>query len=132
MRLQLTVFSLLILLAFLLRLLPGLFPPSRGRRFGVAPPPGGAGLADTMERVFKDSLYTYLPFAAVALLMLSYGKPGLFPQWAGWAVVGLQLLRSIALGSGLARVAVLLGLLALVCLAYLWILQLPVFDPYPA
>ncbi len=80
----------------------------------------------------EDALRTYIPFAAVALLMLSYGKPALLPQWAGWAVVGLQFFRSLAIGAGMKRVMLVLGLLALICLLYLWGLQLPYFDPFPA
>lgn len=129
MRFQLTVFTLLLLLAFLLWQLPKLLAPTPRRGFAARPAGGTQAFADQMEAVFKDALFTYAPLAAVALLMLSFGKPGLLPQWAGWAVVGLQFLRSLALFSGLARTAALLGLLALICLAYLWIPQLPIFDP---
>ncbi len=131
MRLQLTVFSLFLLLCFFLWQASKLLAPRPARRYGPAPG-GGGGTAEKLERICKDALRTYIPFAAVALLMLSYGKPALLPQYAGWAVVVLQFFRSLAVGMGMTRVKLVLGLLALICLIYLWVIQLPFFDPFPA
>ncbi len=85
-----------------------------------------------MEALCKDALLTYVPLAAIALLMLSYGKPGLFPQWAGWAVVFLQAPRSLAVLLDRPRSRAFFGLLAVICLIDLWVIQLPFFDPFPA
>ncbi len=131
MRLQLTVFSLMVLAYLLLWQCSKLLPRAPARGYGAARA-GGGGLGEKLEAMAKDSLRTYLPFAAVALLMFSSGKPELLPQWAGWAVVMLQFLRSLALAGSLPRVKAGLGLLALLCLIYLWVLQLPFFDPFPA
>lgn len=132
MRLQLTVFSLMLLAYFFLWQASKLLAPRPARRIGPPAAAGAGGLAEKLEQMGKDSLNTYVPFAAVALLMFSYGKPELLPQWAGWAVVALQFLRSLAVGTGMTRIKLVLGLLALICLIYLWVIQLPFFDPFPA
>jgi uncharacterized MAPEG superfamily protein len=131
MRLQLTVYSLALLAVFALWQLLVLLRNPRPPPYATPGAAGAQDLKDTLEAVVRDALYTYVPFAAIALLMLSYGKPGLLPQWAAWAVVMLQVLRSLALAAKLPRMRVLLALLALICLIYLWVLQLPYFDPFP-
>ena len=131
MRLQLTVFSLFVLALFLAWQLSALFE-GRKRRPATGPGRGGEPLPERMKMILTDSPFTYVPLAAIALLMLSYGKPELLPQWAGWAVVILQVLRSMAKGLRMRRIKTVIGLLALVCLFYLWISQLPFFDPFPA
>ncbi len=131
MRFQLTVYSLALLAVFVAWQLLLLFRNPRPPRFATSGASGTQDLKDTLEAVVKDALYTYVPFAAIALLMLSYGKPGLLPQWAAWAVVALQVPRSLALAANLPRPRALLALLALICLIYLWVLQLPYFDPFP-
>ena len=131
MRLQLTAFSMLILILFLHHLVSDLFPKGRIKSPGQKGALGGPfpGLYDTT--LLSEALAVYLPFAAVALLMLSYGKPGLFPQWAGWACVILQVIRTLGALAGFRAIVKGAGILILVSLSYLWILQLPLFDPIP-
>ena len=131
MRLPLTIYSLG-LLAFLLVWVLSVLSAPRPRRGYGAGAQGAGSLAQRMEALSKDALLTYVPLAAIALLMLSYGKPGLLPQWAGWAVVLLQAPRSLAVWLAWQRSRAFFGLLALICLIYLWLIQLPIFDPFPA
>ncbi len=131
MRLPLTVYSLALLAVFVIWQLLVLFRNPRPPRFATHGASGAQDLKDTLEAVVRDALQTYIPFAAIALLMLTFGKPGLLPQWVAWAVVMLQVLRSLAVAVKLPRMRVLLALLALICLIYLWVLQLPYFDPFP-
>ncbi len=143
MRWPLIVLSLLLLVLFFLRQMPEFFPRHRGWRH----------LGENMEIAFTDFLWTYALFAPVALLMISdFGKPGLSAQYAGWGIVLLQTLRTVTvLLQSLRSVTVLLqslrsvtgaavfpgvkrllGLFLWASLAYLWILQMPLFDPLPA
>ena len=132
MRFPLTVLSLALMGALVLWQLSILFARKHPRRFGTQPAAPETGFQQIMANICKDALYVYVPFAAVALMMISFGKPGLLPQYAGWAIVVLQILRSAAVLLEISRMRTALGLLALICLTYLWMLQLPYFDPYPA
>ncbi len=132
MRFPLILLSLALLALFVGWQLAELAAKRRPRRMAGAPQGGPQPLGQRLEAVFRDALGFYVPFAAIALQMLNYGKPGLLPQYAGWAVAGLQVLRGLAVGLEMPRSKVVLGLLALACIAYLWVLQLPFFDPLPA
>lgn len=132
MRYPLTVLSLALMAALVLWQLSILFARKNPRRFGTQPAAPEAAFPRVMGDIWKDAMVLYVPFAAVALMMISFGKPGLLPQYAGWAIVVLQLLRSAAVAFAMPRLRTVLGLLALICLTYLWTLQLPYFDPFPA
>lgn len=132
MRFPLTVMSLILLALLVVWQISLLITRSKPQRFGAQAIPGNNGIANILANVCKDALYLYLPFAAVALMMLSFGKPGLLPQYAGWAVVVLQILRSASVAMEQPRLRSVFGLLAMICLVYLWVLQLPLFDPFPA
>lgn len=132
MRFPLTVLSLALIAALLLWQLSILFARTNPRRFGSQAAAPETGFQQTMVNICKDAMVLYLPFAAVALMMISFGKPGLLPQYAGWAIVALQILRSASVAFAMPRMRTVLGLLALICLTYLWVLQLPYFDPFPA
>lgn len=132
MRFPLTVMSLAMLAILAAWQLSVLMARKNPRRFGAQPPQGANDFSDLMANICKDALLLYVPFAAIALMMLSFGKPGLLPQYAGWAAVVLQLLRSGTMALEWPRMRSVLGLLALICLIYLWVLQLPYFDPFPA
>ena len=132
MRLPLTLFSLAVLALFLIWHLSVLLAPQRRRGFAAGAGQGASVLTTRVEALFRDALWSYVPFAAIALLLFSSGKPDLLPQWAGWAVVCLQVPRSIAVYLERPRIRSFFGLLALICLIYLWLLQLPFFAPLPA
>ena len=132
MRYPLTILSLAMMAALVLWQLSILFSRKNPRRFGTHAAAPEAGFPRLMANICKDAMVLYVPFAAVALMMISFGKPGLLPQYAGWSIVVLQILRSGTVALELPRIRTVLGLLALICLTYLWALQLPYFDPYPA
>lgn len=134
MRFQLAVFSLVVLLLYFEWLLASALALRGGPRRPMARGRGAAaeGLASLAEEALRDTLVSYVLFAAVALVMFSLGKPGLFAQWAGWGVVGFQVLRIGALPLGWSRWRSLFGAVVLALLTYLWVLQLPFFDRPPA
>ena len=115
MRLQLTVFSLVLIGWLLYRQLASW---RRG-----APP---------QAPWWWDVWPTYALLAIVALIaFFGGGKPALLPQWAAWGIVITQLLRGVSLWLKYKKPAVLLGVLCLLLLLYLWAMQLPVFMPRP-
>ena len=132
MRLPLVVFSLLLLALFLIWNLAAL-SEGKPRR----PPGGGFGRAkrpfpERLKDAFQDTVWVYLPFAAVALLLLAdFGKPGLVNQYMAWIVIALQVLRAIAVAGEQQRVRFSLGVLLALALGWLWVRQLPIFDPFP-
>ena len=132
MRLPLIVFSLLLLALFLIWNLASLWEgkPRRpaGGGFGRAKRPFRERLKDALQ----DTMWIYLPFAAVALLLLAdFGKPGLVNQYMAWIVIALQVLRAIAVAGEQQRVRFSLGVLLALALGWLWVRQLPIFDPFP-
>ena len=131
MRFPLTVLSLALVALFVLWQIAELTAKRPARGFTGGSQGGALPLNQRLEAVLRDALRFYLPFAAVALLMLNFGKPGLLPQYAGWSVVVLQVLRGLTAALEMPRIKVLLGVLALACIAYLWAQQLPYFDPLP-
>jgi uncharacterized MAPEG superfamily protein len=78
-----------------------------------------------------DLLATFVPFAALALLLIAFGKPGLLAQYAAWAVLALQALRSLALWRGSRPLARALGVLIALLLFAVGVSLLPFFDPLP-
>jgi hypothetical protein len=66
------------------------------------------------------------------LLAYLQGKPDLAPQYLAWIVVGLTVVRFGARLSRRSGVAQVLGVIVFAILAYLWILELPWFQPIPA
>ena len=132
MRLPLVVFSLLLLALFLIWNLASLTEGKRRR-----PPGGGFGRAkrpfpERLKDALQDSLWIYLPFAAVALLMLAdFGKPGLINQYLAWIVIALQMVRAIAVAGEQQWLRFSLGVLLALALGWLWAQQLPIFDPFP-
>jgi len=126
MRLPLVIFTLILLIVHLIRLLVMRPPPSRA---GARPAEGAAGLA---TQLFEDAVPPYLFIGLLALLMIAFGKPTLLAQYGAWGVIVLQGLRGVALWRNAARLARVLGVLIAVALIVLWIYQLPVFDPLPS
>ncbi|MBI4081781.1 MAG: hypothetical protein HY423_04145 [Candidatus Lambdaproteobacteria bacterium] len=96
------------------------------------PPARQAGArAEAWRTAVEEALVLYAVFAAVAVLLIALGKPGRLPQWVGWGLLAAQVLRSAAVPLGWPRARQVLGLLMVLGLAYLWIAQLPAFDPLP-
>jgi hypothetical protein len=129
MKLQLTVLSLVFIAALLIRELSALTNP------GPQPRRGRAREGDIMSRLGEalvDGLPAYVLLAVIGVVMFSFGKPERLPQYAGWAVVVLQILRGLLVMAGESRSPKrVAGILSLICLAYLWILQLPIFTTLP-
>ena len=69
--------------------------------------------------------------AGGALLSIAFGKPGLLPQYAAWAVVVGQVIKAWAIYAERTPVATLLRVGVLLCLATIWFMQLPLFDLAP-
>ncbi|MBI3993330.1 MAG: hypothetical protein HY342_08650 [Candidatus Lambdaproteobacteria bacterium] len=128
MRLQLTVFSILLAVALLIHLL--MAPPrTRGRYFAV---PGADDTpAARLKQACLDALPVYVLLAAVALLMIDFGKPDRLPQWTGWAIVALQGLRGVVQYLRARMTAHWIAALIYLGLVYLWVYQLPLFDRLP-
>ena len=132
MRLPLIVFSLLLLALFLIWNLASLSEGKPRRPAG-----GGFGrtkrpLSERLKDALQDTMWIYLPFAAVALLLLAdFGKPGLVNQYMAWIVIALQVLRAIAAAGEQQLVRSSLGVLLVLALFWLWVRQLPIFDPFP-
>lgn len=87
--------------------------------------------SQAMAEMVSDTLRIYALLAGGALLSMVFGKPGLFQQWAAWAVVGLQVLKWFTIAREMAMPSLVLRLAVLVCLTYLWLFQLPFFDIAP-
>ncbi len=132
MRLPLVVFSLILVALFLIWSVASLSEGQRRR-----PPGGGFGrvqrpFPERLKDAFQDTVWVYISFAAVALLMLAdFGKPGLINQYLAWIVIGLQVLRAIAVAGEQQRLRSSLGVLLALALGWLWAQQLPIFDPFP-
>lgn len=84
-----------------------------------------------MAELVSENLRILVLLAGGALLSIAFGKPGLLQQYAAWAVVGLQVLKGLAIVFERVQVAFFMRLAVLVCLAYIWVIQLPVFDTAP-
>ncbi len=84
-----------------------------------------------MAELVSESLRILVLLAGGALLSIAFGKPGLLQQYAAWAVVGLQVLKALAIYVERSQAAFVLRLAVLVCLAYIWAYQLPIFDVAP-
>lgn len=130
MILQLTVFSLLLLLVMLAG---HALPPGSGtasRRYGR--PGTGMDRGDLINAAIRASARTYLLFAPYALLLYLQGKPDLLPQYLAWIVIGAEVVRGGALYLGQAMPARALGAVNALILAFLWFQEFPVFQSAPA
>lgn len=129
MKLQLTVFSLVFIAALLIRELSALLnsgPRPRRQRTREG------DIISRLGEALVDGLPAYVLLAVIAVVMFSFGKPERLPQYAGWAVVILQLLRGLLVTADTPKAPLrVVGVLSLICLAYLWILQLPFFTTLP-
>jgi len=81
------------------------------------------------------ALPAFVLFAALAVLMIAFGKPGRPQQYAAWALLGAQMLRALAAlwaPSGMRGWTLRgLDLAGYALLAFLWVRQMPVFDLLP-
>ncbi len=129
MTLQLVVFSLLTLFLMLIAQLMGpAVPAAAGQEAaGDVAQPRRARL----DAVIQDTLRTYIFFAAYALMLFLLGKPDLLPQYLGWAVVMLQLLKGYAVFWERILYARFLGVVIVGLLMFLWILELPLLQAPP-
>jgi len=129
MKFPLAVYSLLFLAALLAFYAQGLAARPRRRRF--APPPPPSPWRQALRRIVTDGARTYIPFAVVAAMMVSLGKPERLPQAVAWAVVALYVLQALAIVAERQGLRRLLAILSALAVAYLWVLQLPLFAPVP-
>ena len=99
----------------------------------------GLGRAVSWRARWAEALEGALPafalFAALAVLMIAYGKPSRPAQYAAWGLLGAQTLRAAAALWAPSAVRVwalrLPDLASYVLLAYLWVRQSPLFDTLP-
>ncbi len=129
MTLQLVVFSLLTLFLILIAQLMG-FAGSDAADHGAT---GGVAQQRRarLEAVIQDALRTYVFFAAYVLMLFLLGKPDLLPQYLGWAVIVLQLLKGYAVFWERSPYARFLGVLIAGLLMFMWILELPLLQSAP-
>ncbi len=111
MKLPLVVFSLLLCGLWLFQII------SPGRR---------------SDGLFWGAFRVWAFMAGAALLSIAFGKPGLFPQYAAWAVVLLSVGRAGSVLAEWSRLDRVLEVLSLVAIFYLWWHQLPIvgFNPF--
>lgn len=129
MKIQLTVYSLILALEYIAYLL---MITSQNNRGGRRPNRAGSNeIAERMLAACRESLPVYIMFAAVALLMIDFGKPDRLPQYAGWAIVVLQVLRDFGSLKQMKRFSLWIGVVIYLGLVYLWGYQLPIFDTLP-
>ena len=79
----------------------------------------------------KGALIPFALLAAAAVLMIAFGKPGRLPQYAAWAVLGLQTLRAVLALGGVTKPLRWLDGCSHALLALLWLRLSPLFDTLP-
>jgi hypothetical protein len=132
MKFPLVVYSILYLLVLVVYAI-GRFSRPRRVGFSVSREPGmEPAWVLTVKELLTDNLRIYVAFGAAALLSITFGKPGLGPQYAAWGIVVLQVLAYAAVLANQRMTKLVLTLAILALLAYLWVLQLPFFDVLPA
>lgn len=90
-----------------------------------------AQAGQAMAELVTESLRVFALLAGGALLSIAFGKPGLWQQYAAWAVVALHAVKCWAIFAERTRTAFWLRLAVLGCLGYIWFYQLPLFDLVP-
>ena len=129
MKLPLVVYGLLFIV---LLLVYSAFQARKARRPGPAWGSGEqAASGQAIAEVVSDSLRVLVLLGGGALLSIAFGKPGLLPQWAAWAVVVGQVIKGWAIYAERTPAATLLRVAVLLCLGYIWFMQLPLFDEIP-
>jgi hypothetical protein len=120
------------LLFIVLMLVYSAFQARKARRPAPAWGTGEKARAgQAMAEVVSDSLRVLVLLSGGALLSIAFGKPGLLPQYAAWAVLVGQLLKAWAIYAERTQVATVLRVLVLLLLGYIWVVQLPLFDAIP-
>jgi uncharacterized MAPEG superfamily protein len=84
------------------------------------------------KRAAEVTRHVFIPFAAVAVLMIALGKPGLPAQYSAWAILVLQLVCAFAAQRQMARVEKVTYWLSLALVGLIWIVNLPLFDAIPS
>ena len=129
MKLPLVVYGLLVVLLLLV------YYAFQARKAPRPQPAWGTGRkaasGQAIAEVVSDSLRVLVLLAGGALLSIAFGKPGLLPQYAAWAVVVGQVIKAWAIYAERTPVATLLRVGVLLCLATIWFMQLPLFDLAP-
>jgi hypothetical protein len=127
---QLSAFSLyLSVLLLLVQFLSPVGPSAPGR------PARQGALGDRSDRLgalLRDALRTYVLTASFALLAYLQGKPDLLPQYLVWAVFALTLVKAACLWLGRQEWARWVGVINVAVLVWLWVQELPIFQPHPA
>jgi hypothetical protein len=129
MKLPLVVYGLLFIL---LMLVYSAFQSRKAKRPAPAWGTGDKAMAgQAMAEVVSDSVRVLVLLAGGALLSIAFGKPGLLPQYAAWAVVVAQVVKAWAIYGERTPAATVLRVVVLLCLGYIWFMQLPFFDYVP-
>ena len=111
MKLPLVVFSLLlVLVTIVINLRPG---------------------GERLKALLRDMLPLYTLLGMFALLSITFGKPGQYPQYLAWGVVALAVAQFAAHIIGKYRTIRLAGILAALLLGVLFFLELPFFSQLP-
>lgn len=129
MKLPLVVYGLLFILLLLV------YTVFQARKAPRPQPAWGEGAkaaaGQGMAEVVSDSARVLALLVGGALLSITFGKPGLLPQYAAWTVVIGQVIKGWAIYTERAPVAAVLRVVVLLCLGYIWFMQLPYFDYVP-
>ena len=129
MKLPLVVYGLLLIL---LLLVYTVFQARKARRpnpaWGTGPK---AATGQAIAEMVSDAVRVGALLIGAALLSIAFGKPGLLPQYAAWAVVVGQVLKTWAIYAEQTALAAVLRVAVLLCLGYIWFMQLPYFDYLP-
>lgn len=84
-----------------------------------------------LAEMATDSQRVFALLMVASLLSITFGKPGLGPQYAAWGVVLVQVVKLALMGMGQTGAVFIARLCAYGLIAYLLIIQLPFFDIIP-
>ena len=80
----------------------------------------------------EGARHVFILFAAIAVLMIALGKPGLPAQYSAWAILVLQIVAAFAAQQQFSMAEKATHGLSLALVGYIWIVNLPLFDTIPS